>query len=46
MISIDDCVKLATRGLEMYVYGSERRLIQAATGDKVDGLEAANVLKR
>ena len=30
----------------MYVHGSEERLIQAARGDKIDGLEAANVLKR
>ena len=30
----------------MYVYGSEERLIQAARGDKIDGLEAASVLKR
>ena len=30
----------------MYVYGSEERLIQAARGDKINGLEAANALKR
>ena len=30
----------------MYVHGSEKRLIQAAGGDKIDGLEAASVLKR
>ena len=30
----------------MYVHGSEERLIQAARGDKIDGSEAANVLKR
>ena len=30
----------------MYVHGSEGRLIQAPTGDKIDGLEAASVLKR
>ena len=30
----------------MYVYGSEERLLQAARGDKVDGLSAANVLKK
>ena len=29
----------------MYVLGSEERLIQAARGDRVDGLEAASVLK-
>ena len=30
----------------MYVHGSEESLIQAARGDKIDGLEGANVLKR
>ena len=30
----------------MYVHGSEERLMQAARGDKIDGLEAASVLKR
>ena len=46
MISIEDCVELAVRGLEVYVHRSEERLIQAARGDKIDGLEAASVLKR
>ena len=30
LISTEDCVKLAIRGLEVYVHGSEERLIQAA----------------
>ena len=30
----------------MHVHGSEERLIQAARGDKIDGLEAVSVLKR
>ena len=30
----------------MYVHRNEERLIQAARGDKIDGLEAAKVLKR
>ena len=30
----------------MYVHGSEERLIQAARGHKIDGLEASSVLKR
>ena len=38
-------IELAIRGLEVYVHGSEERLIQAATGDKIDGLEAASALK-
>ena len=46
LISIDDCVELAIRGLEVYVHGSEERLIQAARGDKIDGLKAASVLRR
>ena len=46
LTSIEDCVELAIRGLEMYVYGSEERLMKAARGDKTDGLEAVSVLKR
>ena len=46
LISIEDYVELAIRGLEVYVDGREERLIQAARGDKIDGLEAASVLKR
>ena len=45
LISIEDCVELAIRGLEVYVHRSEERLIQAARGDKIDDLEAASVLK-
>ena len=46
LISIEDCVELAIRGLEVYVHGSKERLMQAARGDKIDGLEAVSVLKR
>ena len=46
LIFIEDCVELAIRSLEVYVHVSEERLIQAARGDKIDGLEAASVLKR
>ena len=46
LISIDDCVELAIRGLKVYVHGSAERLMQAAKGDKIDGLEAASVLTR
>ena len=46
LIAIEDFVELAVRGLEMYVLGSEERLIQAARGDRADGLEAASVLKK
>ena len=46
LISTEDCVELAIRGLEVYVHGSEERLIQAVRGDKIDGLETASVLTR
>ena len=46
LISIEDYVELAIRGLEEFVHGSEERSIQAARGDKIDGLEAASALKR
>ena len=35
MISIEDCVELAIRGLEVYFHGSEERLIQAASGQNI-----------
>ena len=46
LISIEDCVELSIWGLKVYVHESEEGLIQAARGDKIDGLEAASVLKR
>ena len=46
LISIENCVELEITGLEVYVHRNEKRLIQAATGDKIVGLEAASVLKR
>ena len=47
LIVTEDYVELAVRGLEVYVHGSEGRLIQAVRGDRVDDrLEAANVLKK
>ena len=46
LVSIEDCVEVAIRGFEVYVRGSENRLVQAARGDKIDSLEAASVLKR
>ena len=46
LISIEECVELAIRGLEEYVHESEERLIQVAKSDKIDGLEAGSVLKR
>ena len=46
LISTEDCVELALRGLEVYVHRSEEMLIQAARGDKIYSSEAASVLKR
>ena len=46
MISIEDCVELAIRGLEVCVHGSEERLMQTAREDKIYGFEAGSVLKR
>ena len=46
LMSIEDCVELAIKGLEVYIHGSEETLIQAARGDKIDGLEVASVSKR
>ena len=46
LISLEDCVEFAIKGLEVHVHGSEERLIQGARGDKIDGLETASVLKR
>ena len=46
LIAIESCVELVVRGLELYVHESEERLLQAARGDREDGLEAASVLKK
>ena len=46
LISIEDCVVLAIKGLEVYVHGSEERLIQTARGHRIDGLEVVSALKR
>ena len=46
LISIQHCVELAIRGLEVYVHESKERLIQAAGGDKIDSFETASVFKR
>ena len=46
LIVIEDCVELTVGGLDVYVHGSEERLLQSARGDRVDVLEAASVLKK
>ena len=40
LISIEDSAELVIKGLEVYVLASKKRLIQAARGEKIDGLEA------
>ena len=45
LISTEDCVELAIKGLDVYVHGCEERLIEAARGEEIDCLEAASVLK-
>ena len=39
LIAIEDCVECGVRRLEVHVPGNEERLIHAARGDRVDGLE-------
>ena len=46
LIAIEDFAALAGRSLEVYVHGSEERLLQAARADRKDGLEAASILKK
>ena len=46
LIATEDCIELTVKSLEVYVHGSEKRLLQAARGNRVDDLEAANVLKK
>ena len=46
LIAFEDCLELAVRGLEVYFYGSEERLLQAAREDRENGLEAASILKK
>ena len=46
LISTEDCVELAIRGLEVHVHETEERLILTARRDKIDGLETASVLKK
>ena len=45
--AIEDSVELVTvRSVKLYAHGNEERLIQAARGDKFDGLEVESVLKK
>ena len=43
LITIEDCVELACRGLKVYVHGSEESLLQTAMGDRE---EAESVFKK
>ena len=45
LISIEDWVELAIRGLEVCIDSFDERLIQATTGDKIDGLGVSSSRK-
>ena len=45
-IAGEDCAELAVIYLKIHVHRNEERLLHAARGDRVDGLEAASVLKK
>ena len=40
LISIENCVELAIRGLKVHVHGIEEIFTQAARGDKIDGFKS------
>ena len=46
LIAIEDCVELELRSLEVYVHGSDERLLQTDRGNRADDLEAASALKK
>ena len=46
LIAIEDFIEFEGGGLAVYFNGSEEKLSQTARGDRIDGLEAASVLKK
>ena len=46
LMAIEDCVELAVRGLEAYVYGSEERLLHAARGDRLSWLRSSKCFEK
>ena len=46
LIAIEYGVELSVSGLEVYIHGSVKTLIQTTRGDRVNGLEPASVLKK
>lgn len=40
-----NCLELYTRRLEVCIHGSDKRQIQEATGDQIDVIEGASILK-
>ena len=46
LISVEGCVELAIRGVEVHNHGSEERLIKTTRSNKIDGLEATSIWKR
>ena len=45
LISIEDCMESANRGLRTYFHSGDGTLIHSAIGDKKDGFEANSILK-
>ena len=45
LIYIEDCSELAMRRLKVYNHSTDERLIQTASGNKINGLEATSILK-
>ena len=46
LIAIEVWEELAVRCLEVYIHGNEERLGHTATGEKLESLKAASVLKK
>ena len=46
LISIEDCVELVLRGLEVYIHGNDKGLLQDTREDREESLEAVSVLKK
>ena len=46
LISIEDCVELVLRGLEVYTHGNDKGLLQDTREDREESLEAVSVLKK
>lgn len=45
MISVKDWVEFEVRGLKVYIYRSDARLMQVTLRNKIGGLEPTSILK-